>query len=75
MPWLSCQVLAHGTGPSGTDVWKIRGQSSYMAYDYAFPMRYWSATVYGFANLTKNIEKLFDILLAVLNLVLQIPLI
>jgi len=55
MPWLSCQVLAHGTGPSGTDVWKIRGQSSYMAYDYAFPMRYWSATVYGFANCCQGV--------------------
>ena len=55
MPWLSCQVLAHGTGPSGTDVWKIRGQHSYLAYDYAFPMRYWAATVYGFANCCQGV--------------------
>ena len=49
MPWLSSQVKAYGT-ITGGELWKIRGQHSYMAYDYAFPMRYWAATVYGFPN-------------------------
>ena len=49
MPWLSCQIKAYGE-VTGGELWKIRGQHSYMAYDYAFPMRYWAATVYGFPN-------------------------
>jgi len=49
MPWLACTVCAYGSATGG-EVWKIRGQDSSVHTDWSYPMRGWSATVYGFAD-------------------------
>ena len=48
MPWLACSVCAHGS--STGDTWKIRGQDSSVHADWSYPMRGWSATVYGYSS-------------------------
>ena len=47
MPWLACQVCALGSATTG-DIWRIRGQSSMAQHDWSYPMRWYSATVYGY---------------------------
>ncbi len=49
MPWLACTVQAYGSATGG-EVWTIRGQSSHVHVDENYPMRMWSATVYGYAD-------------------------
>tara|TARA_Y100000746_G_scaffold205480_1_gene192642 strand:+ start:401 stop:1462 length:1062 start_codon:yes stop_codon:yes gene_type:complete len=49
MPWLSCSVRAYGSATGG-EVWTIRGQDSSVHADVNYPMRMWSATVYGYDN-------------------------
>lgn len=49
MPWLACTVQAYGSATGG-EVWTIRGQSSHVHVDENYPMRMWSATVYGYSD-------------------------
>jgi len=50
MPWLACDVRAYGSATSG-EVWTIRGQHSHVHVDENYPMRMWSATVYGYGDM------------------------